>query len=125
MDRPSPSALVADYDALIRMDACAILSAAGFQCHQAAHAEQAIEILREFGADIRLLFTDVSMPPSTMTGFDLARSCAQDWPDINILIASGGVTPGPGDIPEGALFISKPFSDDVILRRLRQILLEG
>jgi CheY-like chemotaxis protein len=125
MDSHSPYALVADDDAFIRMDACALLEEAGFRCYDAAGAEQAIDLLGKFGENIRLLFTDVSMPPNQMTGFDLARSCAAAWPHIGILVASGGVTPGPGDMPEGAVFISKPFTADVIIEHLRIILPKG
>ena len=89
------------------MAPCNILSDAGYRCHEAATAEQALEILAEQGAHIRLLFSDVQMPPGSLTGFDLARQCARDWPEIGILIASGGMTPGPGDLPPGAEFISK------------------
>lgn len=124
MDRHSPYALVADDDALIRMDACEILKEAGFRCHDAATAEQAVELLGRFGQNIQLLFTDVSMPPGKMTGFDLARHCAQNWPHIGILVASAGPPPGPGDIPDGAFFISKPFTPDVVREHLLKILPE-
>ncbi|SNR67958.1 response regulator [Paracoccus sediminis] len=125
MDRHSPYALVADDDALIRMDACEILKEAGFRCHDAATAEQAVELLATFGQNVQLLFTDVSMPPGKMTGFDLARHCAQNWPHIGILVASGGPPPDPGDMPDGALFIRKPFTPDVVREHLLKILPEG
>lgn len=125
MDRFSPYALVADDDALIRMDASSILKDAGFRCYEAATAEIAVAILEKFGQNVQLLFTDVEMPPGTMTGFDLARLCARDWPDIGILVASGGTTPEPGDMPDGAEFISKPFTADVVLDHLQKILPEG
>ena len=125
MNWHSPYALVADDDALIRMDACEILKEAGFRCHDAATAEQAVELLGRFGQNIQLLFTDVSMPPGTMTGFDLARRCAQDWPHIGILVASGGHQPGAGDMPDGAAFISKPFTADVVREHLLKVLPEG
>ena len=65
------------------------------------------------------------MPPGKMTGFDLARRCAQDWPHIGILVASGGPPPGAGDMPDGAAFISKPFTPDVVREHLMKILPEG
>ena len=125
MDRHSPYALVADDDALIRMDACEILKEAGFRCHDAATAEQAVELLGTFGQNVQLLFTDVSMPPGKMTGFDLARRCARDWLEISILVASGGTLPRPGDMPDGALFIRKPFTAEVVREHLLKILPEG
>ena len=122
MNNTAPFALVADDDPMIRMAAGDILSDAGYRCHEAATAEQALEILAEHGAHIRLLLSDVQMPPGALTGFDLARQCARDWPQIGILIASGGTAPGPGDLPPGAEFITKPFSADVVHDHLRKIL---
>ena len=77
MDRHSPYALVADDDTLIRMDACEILKEAGFRCHDAATAEQAVELLGSFGQNIQLLFTDVSMPPGTMTSAEPASRASR------------------------------------------------
>lgn len=84
-----------------------------------------MELLGKFGRNVQLLITDVSMPPGKMTGFDLARLCARDWPQIGILVASGGVTPEPGDMPEAADFMSKPFTDDVVRAHLLKNLPEG
>ena len=125
MNQDAPYALVADDDALIRLDACEILKEAGFRCLDAATAEGALVLMEEHGGEIRILFTDVQMPPGDMTGFDLARICARDWPDIGILVASGGTTPNPGDMPDGAEFISKPFSDKIVHDYLQKILPDG
>lgn len=125
MDDHTPFALVVEDDPIVRMDACAILKDAGFRCLDAATPEQALEILDRAGESIQLLFSDVHMPPSQLTGFDLAHRCARDWPEIWILIASGGVTPGPGDLPERTEFISKPFSADVVRAHLRKLLPDG
>jgi DNA-binding response OmpR family regulator len=125
VDKYKPYALVVEDDPLIRIDACAILKDAGFRCLDAATPEQAFDILARCGQSIQLLFSDVNMPPSALTGFDLAHRCARDWPGISILIASGGVTPEPGDLPEGAEFITKPFSADVVRDHLRRLLPDG
>lgn len=115
-------ALVADDDPLIRMDAQAILAGAGFRVHAAANAEEALQILDRHGPAIRLLFTDVQMPPGPLTGFDLAWLCAKTWPQIGILVASGAMAPEPGDIPERAVFLQKPFSEDFVRNHLKTIL---
>jgi len=121
----SPFALVADDDALIRMDAVSILEDAGFRAYEAANVEEALVILGEAGENIQLLFTDVQMPPSSLDGFDLARRCAEDWPHIGILVSSGLIKPKPGDMPDGAVFVEKPFSAEVIYDRLQAILPDG
>lgn len=121
MDLFARYALVADDNPLIRMDAQAILMEAGFQVFTAAGFEDAAEILATSGYRIQLLFTDVQMPPGTRTGYDLARLCARDWPEIGILVASGTPLPEPGDMPERAMFLGKPFSADTVKTCIAQV----
>jgi CheY-like chemotaxis protein len=121
-DDKIPFALVADDDALVRMNSADILDGAGFHVLEAANVAQAIQILESNGAAITLLFTDVQMPPSHRTGFELARECAQAWPHVGILVASGVSAPAPGELPAGAVFINKPFSAEVVYDRLQELL---
>ncbi len=120
---PSPCALVVDDDAFIRMDAMDILEDAGFDTLEAAHADAAMELLRERHPELSLLFTDVHMP-GQMDGFALARYAAERWPHISIVVASGEAKPGPGDLPEGAHFIGKPFSARIVHDHLKDMLPE-
>jgi CheY-like chemotaxis protein len=120
---PSPCALVVDDDAFIRMDALAILEDAGFDTLEAAHADAAMALLRARHPDLDLLFTDVHMP-GEMDGFALARHAAERWPHISIVVASGEARPGPGDLPDGAHFIAKPFSARIVHDHLRSVLPE-
>jgi DNA-binding NtrC family response regulator len=124
IDDNAPHALVVDDDALIRMDAADILCEAGYRPWEACDADDAVKVLEAGEADIQILFTDVQMPGS-IDGFGLARTCAERWPHISILVASGQVSPNPGDMPEGAVFINKPFSADVVHDRLQQIVPDG
>jgi CheY-like chemotaxis protein len=122
----TPFALVADDDAIIRMDAADILADAGFRVHEAAGYDQAVAILKDAGESIQLLFTDVQMPPGEMNGFHLAQECSRLWPDIRILIASGVVmSPADGELPPNAVFVRKPFSADVVYERLQELLPDG
>jgi len=120
----APYALVADDDFLIRMDAETILEDAGFHALSAANGVEAIKLLDQYAGSIILLFTDVEMPGGP-DGFELARTTARRWPDIAIVVASGGVKPGPGDLPEGADFLDKPFSAQVVHDHLDRILPDG
>jgi len=88
-DNYTPYALVADDDVIIRMDAVDILETAGFRVKEASNVEEALELLESDANRFQLLFTDVQMPPSEITGFDLANKCSKNWPHISILIASG------------------------------------
>ncbi len=121
MNSIPPSALVADDDPMILMDACEIVEGAGFKLLEAMTVAQAIAVLERHSADVVLLFTDVQMPGGR-DGFSLARETAERWSHIQIVVASGQMTPGPGDLPDGATFIAKPFSARVVHDRLRAVL---
>lgn len=120
----SPFALVVDDDPIILMDACDILEDAGFRCHSADHGDAAKEMLPGHAEHITLLFSDVEMPGDT-DGFALAHHVSTHWPWIEIVIASGHVRPKPGDMPEGATFLSKPFSAALVHEHLREKLPDG
>ena len=51
----------------------------------------------------------MEMPRGSINGFELARQIRANRQEIGVLSASGRAVPKPGDLPEGALFIGKPF----------------
>ena len=120
----APAALVVDDDALIRMNVCTILEDAGFETLEARDVDKALLVMEKHHAAVQLLFTDVQMP-GPRDGFALAREVAQRWPRVGILVASGNVKPDPCAMPDGAVFIGKPFSAEVVHTRVREILPEG
>ncbi|SEI07631.1 hypothetical protein SAMN02799636_05342 [Methylobacterium sp. 275MFSha3.1] len=60
--------------------------------------------------------------PGNADGFDLARQTNERWPHIAVVVASGRAAPEPGDLPEGATFIGKPFSAEVVRHHVRKTL---
>lgn len=121
MEEPAPFALVVEDNPLVLMIACDILEEAGFRFFAACDAQAALAVLAENGGQVTLLFTDVEMPGS-INGFELAHRVAERWPEIDIIVASGRLTPAVGDIPGKATFISKPFNAQVVHDHLRHIL---
>lgn len=119
-----PYALVVDDDALVLMNSCDIIEEAGFRFYEAGSGDEAKAVLDDCGASITLLFTDVEMPGET-NGFILAHYAAERWPEIEIVVASGRIEPQPGDMPDKATFISKPFNAQVIHDHLREKLPDG
>ena len=116
-----PYALVVDDDGLLRMDVCEILEQAGFRTLEAEDGDAAILVLERQHLDVTLMFSDVEMPGSR-NGFALAREVAVKYPAISLVVASGRIRPGPGELPEGARFIGKPFSAETVHGHLREIL---
>jgi CheY-like chemotaxis protein len=114
-------AVVVDDDDQILMHAAEILEVAGYVIYTALSAQEGLEVVHAKADEVTLLFTDVHMP-NGMNGFALAREVAKRWPQIEILVASGDCSPKDGDLPEGAIFVAKPFSAEVVHDRLKQML---
>lgn len=108
----------------VLMSSCDIIEDAGFRFYEAGSGDEAKTVLKDCGENITLLFTDVEMPGET-NGFALAHYVAERWPEIEIVVASGRIEPQPGDMPEKATFISKPFNAQVVHDHLREKLPDG
>lgn len=121
---PRPLAIVADDNCMIRLDAIDILEEAGYTSIEAHHGDHALAMLQQHHPQVHVLFTDVQMPGGTRDGFALARETAASWPHIAIVVASGELRPQPGDLPEGATFICKPFDAEVVREHLRKVVAE-
>ena len=85
--RSNALVLIVDDDVFERMGASYMFSDAGYRVLEARSADEALQFL-ESTADVRLLFTDVSMP-GLINGSDLAHRVAERWPGIGIIITSG------------------------------------
>ena len=93
---PNALVVVVDDDVFERMGASGMFLDAGYRVLEAGDADEALRIF-ETNADIRLLFTDVSMPGS-MSGSDLAHQVAERWPSVGIIIDVGPATTSPAPI---------------------------
>jgi two-component system, response regulator PdtaR len=109
--------LVVDDDVLERMAASDMFLDAGYRVLEAGNADEALRFF-ETDSDIRLLFSDVSMPGS-MSGSDLAQQVAERWPTVGIIMASG--RPRPNKLPSSMLFHDKPYEPAAVLRQAREM----
>jgi two-component system, response regulator PdtaR len=112
--------LVVEDDPLIRMGAIDMVKSAGFEAVEAASASEAIDKL-ETQPDIHLVFTDVTMPGS-MDGLKLAYYVRDRWPPVLLIIVSGKTAIGIGQVPIGARFFPKPYSDRLIVEAMNSML---
>jgi CheY-like chemotaxis protein len=114
-----PVILIVEDDFLIRMNAAEMIADAGFDVIEAGNADEAIVIL-EARPDIHVVFTDIQMPGS-MDGLKLARFVRGRWPPIKIVATSGNSIVGDGDLPEGGVFLPKPYTFDAVASTLREL----
>jgi CheY-like chemotaxis protein len=114
---PNALIVVVDDDVFERLGASGMFVDAGYRVLEAEDADEALHFF-ETNADIRLLFTDVSMP-GLMSGSDLAHRVAERWPEVGIIVTSG--RPRPLKLPLSMLFHDKPYEPAAVLRQAREM----
>jgi len=119
MEHPTkrPVVLIVEDEFMLRMNAVEMIEAAGYDVVEAGSADEAIVIL-EARLDIHVVFTDIQMPGS-MDGLKLARFVRDRWPPIKIIATSGALALRDGDLPEGGIFLPKPYTAERITDVLR------
>ncbi len=115
-----PVVLLVEDDLFVRMAAADALDDAGFEVIEAVDAQAAQEILHS-RTDIQVLFTDVQMP-GIMDGLELAFLVRDRWPHISIIITSGHLQPNSADLPEEAVFIAKPYREQIPVKVIQTLL---
>jgi hypothetical protein len=57
-----------------------------------------------------------------MDGLKLAAAVRSRWPPVRIIVTSGHRIVEMGDLPDGSLFYSKPYSYDKVVTSIREML---
>jgi two-component system, response regulator PdtaR len=113
-----PTVLIVEDEFLIAISAAAVFQKAGFQTVEAGNADEAIAVLQK--RDVDLIFTDVRMPGS-MDGLKLARYVRDRWPPVKIMVTSGHHMVQNGDLPDGGVFLPKPYTDAAIVAAISRL----
>jgi len=114
-----PVVLIVEDEFLLRKSAAGMIEDTGFDVVEAGNADEAIAIL-EARPDIRVVFTDIQMPGS-MNGLKLAHYVRGKWPPIKIIATSGQMTLSDSDLPEGGIFVPKPYAPEAISATLHAL----
>jgi signal transduction histidine kinase/ActR/RegA family two-component response regulator len=118
--------LLVEDDEPLRALLTEILCRGGYTVLACAAAEEALETGERHPGTIDLLLTDVVIP--RMSGRLVAERLAERRPDMRILYISGYTDDKivhHGVQQSATHFLSKPFSPDVVLGRIRQVLSAG
>jgi len=115
--------LLVEDDTQIREVGRRILNEEGFTVLEAGNAGEALEICQNHTGPIHLLLTDMVMPG--MSGPELAERLSLRWPDLKVIFMSGHtdhpvINDGVAD--KGITFIQKPFSLEVLVRVVNEVL---
>ena len=121
--RGSETVLLVEDDEMVRALTRRMLETRGYTVLLASHGEEALQLLERQPGRIDLLMTDVVMPG--MSGRDLADRVAESRPDIKVLYLSGYTDEAivrHGVLEPGIAFLQKPFTADVLARKVREVL---
>jgi nitrogen-specific signal transduction histidine kinase/ActR/RegA family two-component response regulator len=107
----------------LRKLAQTFLKEAGFRVLSAGSGEEALEVAAGFGVTFDLLLTDVVMPG--MNGRVLAEQLLPRQPGMKVLYMSGytdSFIAGHGVLDPGTHLLHKPFTEVVLIRKVREVL---
>jgi CheY-like chemotaxis protein len=117
--RPSrETILIVEDEAVVRRLFVKALTGYGYRVLEAGDGGEGLEVFARHATSVDLLLTDLRMP--TMGGVELAERVRAQCPSMKVLCMSGYPS---GDISHlGADFLAKPFSCDLLLAKVREIL---
>jgi two-component system cell cycle sensor histidine kinase/response regulator CckA len=124
--RGSETILLVEDSEPLRKLAKTFLESRGFLVLSAESGEDALVVATRFGKALDLLLTDVVMPG--INGRVLAESLSPRQPGMKVLYMSGysdSFIAGHGVLDRGIHLLHKPFIEEVLIRKVRDVLDEG
>jgi PAS domain S-box-containing protein len=121
--RGSETILLVEDEESLRKLANMFLQDNGYQVLGAADGAQALQVARQHTGPIHLLLTDVVMPG--INGRVLAERLAPGQPGMKILYMSGytdSFIAGHGVLEAGSHLLHKPFTEETLTRKVRELL---
>jgi two-component system, cell cycle sensor histidine kinase and response regulator CckA len=118
----SETILLVDDEEGVRKLVYAVLKSHGYDVMEAANGVAALAAYEKNGHKVDMVLTDVVMPQ--MSGFELGKQLGERAPGLKILYMSGfrdnAIGGATGDAPRA--FLHKPFTPDVLLSKVREVL---
>ncbi|MGX7951547.1 response regulator [Tsuneonella sp. HG249] len=109
----SDRVLLVDDDDIVRTILADVLEDLGFAVSSAADGEQALEILRGEGAQIRLVLSDITMP--RMNGIELVKAMDAERMETPIVLMTGNLSPDlVAQLPKEIEVLTKPLTEKVL-----------
>jgi CheY-like chemotaxis protein len=124
--RGTETVLVVEDEQAVRDLTVKMMRQLGYNVLAAAGGDEAIEISRSHTGQISLLLTDVVMPG--MSGRQVADALLPARPGLRVLYLSGyteNTVIHHGVLEQGVSFLPKPFSREVLAKKVREVLSNG
>jgi PAS domain S-box-containing protein len=123
LPRGSETVLLVEDEQTLRELVAECLESAGYTVLKAGHGAEALRLSQEHEGPIHLLVTDVVMPG--MSGRELAGQVREARQQIRTLYMSGYTDDAVvlhGVLTEGMAFLQKPFTEDGLARKVREVI---
>jgi two-component system, cell cycle sensor histidine kinase and response regulator CckA len=121
LPKGSETILLVDDEDGVRKLVSSILHNNGYTVIEARNGQEALAAYEKNAHKIDLVVTDVVMPQ--MNGFELGQQLEKKNPELQILYISGFRDSGAtGDGEPARPFLHKPFTPDVLLNKVRELL---
>ncbi|KAA5611523.1 response regulator [Rhodovastum atsumiense] len=124
LPRGSGTILVVEDDAAVREVAVIILRELGYRVLEAGDGTEALRVFGQVGTRLDLVLVDVVLPGG-MKGHEVARRLAEVRPELRTLFMSGyteNAIMHHGRLDEGVHLIGKPFSRELLARKVAELL---
>src|SRR5205814_778658 len=120
--RGTETILLVEDEPAVRRLVSQMLLLAGYTVLEAANGPEAIALIGQCRDRVDLLLTDIVMP--SMSGGELAERLSQDYPCMRVLFTSGYMDDSVVNevVSRGAQFLPKPFSPEVLVCKVRDVL---
>lgn len=116
-----PPVLVVDDERNMRASIQDILDGEEYSAELAESAEQALEMLRDGQHEFLMVISDARL--GGMSGYELLKHIARDWPNLPVIIITAFATPklAVEAIQNGAVdYLSKPFAPEELLHAVER-----
>ena len=121
--KTAETVLVVEDEEIVRELVCQVLRDHGYYVLCASNGSEALRLSAGHDGGIQLLITDVVMP--MVGGLELARKMSAARPEIKVLYVSGyseSDISEQGDLEAELEFLEKPFTPQVLIRKVREVL---
>jgi two-component system cell cycle response regulator CpdR len=112
-----PIALVVEDDVWQRQLAVVLLEECEMGVIECESAEAALRALEKMGERVSMIFTDISLA-GKIDGVELAHFATHHYPQIHVIVTSGLAL--TKSLPEGAIFMPKPWLPLDVLREAKR-----
>jgi PAS domain S-box-containing protein len=115
--------LLVEDEMTVRSSVRRLLQWHGYRVLEARNGTEALRIFEDNAPGIDLVLTDLVMPE--MGGQELVEQLRVHNPDLKVVFMSGyaeKTITSNGALPPGTAFVDKPFTVEILMRRVREVL---